>query len=191
MIHYKCDRCEFEKTIDFIARDYELGEGRTIPIFQRHVWCTTCKTITPAESLEESSTSKKMREESIERHKRDLQKAEFSHDFMEELLNKWIKELEEYEINISEWKQHRISMPHCLVCGNENIEIPEDEYSNISHIGCGGTLESKISIRTGGSSIVTPHKYSIDGEFLEIGSIQGRYVGDPISPLKLWWENET
>jgi len=190
MIYYNCDKCELSRSINYIAREYDLSNGKYIPLFQRHVWCSKCQTITPAESLEESDSSKKVRKEFVEEHREKLRTRVFDYDFEEELLHKWICDYEEHERNYKEWRSLRRSKPHCLVCGNEEIDIPSEEYCDIEHKGCGGNLICTMTIGSAVGHRLTPHRYSIEGQLLEQGYTQSQFEGEPRKPLSLWWEDK-
>lgn len=186
MIYYRCDRCDFQVATDFVPREYVLGEGRVFPMQQRHIWCDRCNTVTVAESLVEAPGERELRKRFREGHRAELTANNFRHEFERELRHKWLRDAEEYERSFAEWRSRRRSPPHCLRCGNDSIIVPIDRFSDLAHPPCGGTLRCTFDIEAGTFVGPEPHKYSVDGELIELGYWQGPYHGDKRRPLELW-----
>ena len=189
MFHFNCDTCDFSLDIDYIPREYVFVDGRTMGMMQRHIWCGKCNHITVAEAFEEDPESRKLRLERREQHKLDLRDKSFKFDFEPGLWKEWIAESEEYDGNLRDWQTIRLRPQHCLKCGNEQIDVPKKVWADIQHQACGGILKCTASMQAGTYIGPEPHKYSVDGDLIELGYWQGPYEGDKPVPLELWWQN--
>ena len=189
MFHFNCDNCDFSLDIDFVPREYVFDDGQTLGMIQRHIWCGKCKTITVAEALDEDSDSRTWRFKRREQHMRDLERGAFKHDFEPDLRRKWIADLEQYDCNLRKWQSIRSRAQHCLKCGNEQIDVPKTQWADIQHQTCGGTLRCTATIIAGTFIGPEPHKYTVDGDLIELGYRQGPFEGDKPIPLELWWQN--
>ena len=190
MYHYNCDTCEFRLDIDFIPRVYVLEDGRQLNMQQRHVWCTQCNCVTVAESLVESAGKRQWFRERYEMQRQKLASSDLE-DIRERVsTQKSIEAMDRYQQLLKEWQSIRIREPFCLRCGNSQISIPESEFSSIPHPTCGGQLECNATIQGGTYVSPEPHKYSIEGEFIEPGYHRG-FIGDKLKPLDLWWPTTT
>ena len=76
--------------------------------------------------------------------------------------------------------------PRCLRCANEAIALPDADWSDLPHPVCGGTLRCSATIVGGTFQRSRPHRYSIEGDFIEAGVRLARFEGEPDSPLELW-----
>lgn len=187
MFHFKCDTCDFSRDIDYLPREYVFDDGRRMHMLQRHIWCSQCNTVTVAEAFREDSQSRKRRVERRDQHRRELEENEFKHDFEAALRRKWITESEQYDRYLAEWQALRTRPQFCLKCGNEDIIVPEKGWADLPHPNCGGTLKCAATIIAGTFIGPEPHKYTIEGELIELGYRQGPFEGDQPKPLSLWW----
>lgn len=185
--HFKCDTCDFCRDIAYLPRDYVFSDGRRMHMLQRHIWCSRCNAITVAEGFHEESQSREIRLDFRERHRRELERNEFKHEYEGDLRKKWIADSEQYDRDLVEWKSRRRRPPFCLKCGNEDIIVPEKNWSDLPHPGCGGTLKCTATIIGGTFIAPEPHKYTIEGELIELGYWEGPFENDQRKPLDLWW----
>ncbi|QDT65326.1 hypothetical protein [Calycomorphotria hydatis] len=191
MFHFNCDTCDFSRDIDYLPREYVFDDGRRMHMLQRHIWCAQCNTVTVAEAFREDSESREWRLERREQHRRELERNDFKHDFERDLRRKWIADSEEYDRNLTEWQSLRTRPQFCLKCGNEDIIVPEKNWSDLAHPVCGGTLKCTATIIFGTFIGPEPHKYTSDGKLIELGYRQGPFEGDQRKQLELWWPNDT
>ena len=183
MFHFKCDRCDFTLDIAEVPRVYLFDDGRILTMQQRHIWCSSCGTVAVAELF--CDESRNSRHELREYHRRDLERNNFKHDSERELRRKWIAESEQTDRDFSEWLALRTCPQHCLRCGNQDIVVPERDW-DIPHGACGGVLRCTATIQGGTYTSPEPHKYSINGELIELGYWQSPGASDR-KPLGLWW----
>lgn len=192
MFHYQCDRCEYSLAIDYIPREYVFDDGRTLPMLQRHIWCNKCMAITVAESFDEAPETRRYRLERYEKHKQKLQDGSLGDAAEFDRLKKQIAASEEFERSLRDWQTLRSRPPHCLKCGNEQIAVATNDWDDIQHQECGGTLKCTMTIIGGTIIPPEPHKYSVEGELIEIGFRHGPFEQGPLeqdkpTPLELWW----
>ena len=105
-------------------------------------------------------------------NRRRLEGEEPIDEIMAKTLRWSIRESEDYERNLAEWKALRSRAQFCLQCGNEDVDVPELDCADLPHEPCGGTLECRMTVAGGtyrSAYEVFPHKYSIDGELIELG----------------------
>jgi hypothetical protein len=191
MFHFNCDTCGYSRNIDYLPREYVFDDGRRLPMIQRHIWCSQCETITVAEAFGDDCEMRERRRERCEKHRRELERNDFKHDFEADLRRKWIAETEAYERDLAEWGFLRVRPQFCLKCGNESIIVPENAWSDLFHSLCGGLPQCSATNVAGTFIGPEPHKYTINGEFIELGYRQGPFEGDQRKPLELWWANGT
>jgi ribosomal protein S27AE len=174
--HYTCNTCDFTLQIDLIPRVYLFDDGRQLNMQQRHIWCTQCDCVTVAESLVESPGRQIWLQERYQRQIEKLANADLTDAIERNSVEKSIQAMDNYFQLLKEWQSVRKREPFCLRCGNSSIVVPESEFSDLPHPTCGGRLECMGSAQGGTYVGFAPHKYSVDGEFIEPGSCPN-----------LWW----
>lgn len=175
--HYTCDRCGFHRDLAYLPRVYSLGRGRFVPMEQRHIWCSTCNDISVCESLVRMESDvefsrKHLQElrELLEKSPADLRSLPL-HDRVEfECAPQAIREIEERESDWQEWRSRRQADVRCLKCLTAVEHVPARNDESLGHSGCGGTIQSGITIESAIERAAThPHVYDIDGALLEQG----------------------
>jgi hypothetical protein len=185
MYHFRCNICTFAADIDYVPREYVLDRGRGLHMFQRHVWCAACRHVTPAEALTDTSLGASIRNEQLDSHRRRLEADEFKFPFERELTKKWLRDGVRFAEDLAAWIALRRAPARCLKCGNTDIVLPESDWSDLPHPPCGGQLCCTATIIGGTFARCQPHRYSPEGELLEIGK---RYalIGEGEVDLELW-----
>ena len=181
---FKCNQCRYEQLIpDYLPRVYVLEDGRTVDMPQRHVWCTVCRRVTPAESLDWSPQEIETQTDVAKTLKRTA-----SHDEAKKMErdNQFAREA------FQEWKARRRNAANCLVCSNHSIALPASEMCSILHAECGGTLCLTSSFCSASSRTwIEPHRYDTEGTLIQQGILHldagpGRGMKD--QPLPLWYD---
>lgn len=196
-LHYHCDRCGFHRDLMYLPRVYSLGNGRSVPMYQRHVWCSTCCDISPAESLEPDASAReyvaKRRRELV--HLRDRSPEEVAKlPPYERRTAQWApKALSDWNIadrDLAEWHARRTAPAKCLRCGTRVVDLPANERQELTHGGCGGTIQAPADISSSNGPATYAHVYDIDGNLLEIGRkprlIPGQFKPE-YEPMELFY----
>ena len=188
VFHYHCDRCGVDRTLRYLPREYLLPSGRTLPIEQRHIWCSVCNDITVAESFSRNESILEFQENRL-RELRELKEhppAEMSRlsrhqRFQVENAAKRLAELEGYLKEAGEarreWKGVRTAPQKCLRCGNTEVEVPAEPEASLNHVGCGGTLVCSITVHSYNGPAEYAHTYDPNGALLEFGRKPVRVPG--------------
>jgi len=175
-LHYHCDRCGFHRDLMYLPRVYSLGDGRSVPMYQRHFWCSTCCDISPAESLEPDAPA---REYATKRRQELADLRDLSPEEVAKLPRhkrhtaQWAsKALAEWDIadqELAEWRARRTAPARCLRCGTPVADLPASEWQELTHGGCGGTIQASADNSSSNGPAIHAHVYDVDGSLLEIG----------------------
>jgi hypothetical protein len=90
------------------------------------------------------------------------------------------------DADVRDWRARRTRPARCLRCGHEDIALPGSNWADLPHPACGGTLRCTATIVGGTFARCQPHRYSVDGDLLEVGHYHALYEGEPDLPLELW-----
>lgn len=187
MFHFTCTRCELAIDIDYIPREYVLSDGTTVAMPQRHVWCTTCATIRPAESLDrdEAQAPEPSRASTLPSTSSGVDAAKS--DRMRRNLEVRHRRLMEESRRFEAWRAFRRGPAACLKCRSTAFTLPDSAWSDLTHEPCGGTLKAAATLITGTFMRVRPHQYSPEGDLIALGSRTVRQIGEyREAPLELW-----
>jgi len=193
MFHFTCDTCDFRVDIEYVPRVYVLPDGRTLTMMQRHVWCPRCARVSVAEALTEDPDALAARLERREHHLESVHTGNYVSAFtkamaqkiMPDLCRRWIRESDEMDQLIADWKRLRTAGQTCLRCGNTNMRVPEKSWADLPHVPCPGTLRCTGTIV--GAVFVDrrlPHQYNVQGELVRRGRMSD---DDDAEELYLWW----
>lgn len=196
MYHYDCDRCGLHRDLRILPRVYRLGNDRTLPMKQRHLWCAVCNDISVCESLTPDEDEQKYCQERLRKLRplRDNPPADLSslrwHERVEvEFAAKWIQDIEQAMSDWHEWRSRRQAPSHCLRCGVPVKDVPLDMV-DLSHVGCGGMLKCTLTIRSSCGPAYVPHLYTVDGVLLKAGQ-KPNVLTTPgevdYFPMELFW----
>jgi hypothetical protein len=87
----------------------------------------------------------------------------------------------------AEFVSARTVPQRCLRCGNLDISVPSSFWADLEHEPCGGMLRCTADIVGGTEAFrMSPHRYSVNGELLELGCRWNPLTGEE-RPLELWW----
>jgi hypothetical protein len=187
MFHFTCTRCDFALDIDYIPREYILPDGTALAMPQRHVWCVTCGTIRPAESLCRNDPS--------------TGESSYTPDFVDstsgidhakrERLRRNLQARHERLIQearvFDAWRAIRRGPPACLRCRATDFVLPDSDWSDLVHAPCGGVLKATATLFGGTSMPVRPHRYSPEGDLIALGSQTTQQIGQlREEELELW-----
>ena len=95
---------------------------------------------------------------------------------------------ERLERGLAEVLAIRTKPQRCLICGNTNVDITNDDLMDLSHGMCVGTLRCTFNLFGGqmihGSDPVVPHIYDAEGDLLSVG------IGANQDPLPMAWPSD-
>jgi hypothetical protein len=193
--HYDCDRCGLHRDLQLLPREYSLDHDRTLPIQQRHIWCSVCSDFSVCENLTRDEDAMTYYQEQLQKLRplRDNPPADLSilesHQRSEvEFAAKWIRDIEQAISEWDEWRSRRQAPSHCLRCGVPVEHVPED-CAPLNHTGCGGTLECRLTLRSSNGPAYVSHLYSVDGALLKAGQKPRILPGLKVEylPMELFW----
>lgn len=173
--HYDCDRCGLHRDLRILPREYRLGDHRTLPMKQRHLWCAVCSDISVCESLTQDEDEQEYYQERLRTLRplrnnppADLPSLSWSERADVEFAAKWIQDIEQAMSDWCEWRNRRQAPSHCLRCGVPVEHVPVDG-ADLNHVGCGGTLKCTVTLRSFCGPAYVPHLYTVDGVLLKVG----------------------
>jgi hypothetical protein len=104
--------------------------------------------------------------------------------FLRELAEKSLQSAVEHAESFAAWVAVRRTPSRCLKCGNTGVTLPNSDWSDLPHPPCGGRLRCTATLVGGTFARVSPHRYSSEGELVEVGK-RNMFGGDG-APLELW-----